>query len=381
MRRRLPLVLLATAGLVLPASIQTARADALWRGDYETGNFSQWTTLQGPRHNATIVTDLVRQGRYAARFRVGPDDKLSGSSGERSEVYASTGESAGTESWWGWSTYFGDDFNPTPNSFWNIFTQWHNSGTTGQANVHFEVDTTVTPWQIQLRSFGGLENQNERRFRLFELRRNRWFDFVFHVRWASDNTGFLELWVDGQLVLPRTFTPTLYAGQSVYLKQGFYRAPSNVTSVLYHDRMRRGDSYAAVAPRQAEGAAASTPSTDLTRRQSLVGFIKRPRLVGRHTLALTARAPRGRQVHIVVRGPRGRVLGSTWTHAGRRGRVKQRIPLPGLWRQRVLRVTLTLPARPVDGWVKTSSSVRATATVIRSRRDPARADRGKPPRR
>ena len=39
---------------------------------------------------------------------------------------------------------------------------------------------------------------------------------------------------------------TLYPGDGVYVKQGFYRRPSGSVSTVYQDGMRRGDSYASV---------------------------------------------------------------------------------------------------------------------------------------
>jgi len=49
-------------------------------------------------------------------------------------------------------------------------------------------------------------------------------------------------------VVPRTPGANLYPGADVYLKQGYYRTESAATSVIYHDGMRRGTSYAAVDP-------------------------------------------------------------------------------------------------------------------------------------
>jgi hypothetical protein len=222
-----------------------------WRGDYETGDFSQWYgQLQGDQSSG-VQTAIVREGRYAGRFVVRPGQVLAGATGERSDLWHQTGEVAGHESWWAWSTYFGDDFNPSSDPQFNAFTSWHNSGCCGQSNAHFELDTSGTPWKIRLRTFGGQQDQNERRFNLADFRRNHWFDFVFHVRWATDNTGFVEVWVDGKHVLPKTNTPTIYVNQGVYLKQGFYRRETNNTTVIYHDGMRRGQSYAEVAPTSA----------------------------------------------------------------------------------------------------------------------------------
>jgi hypothetical protein len=45
--------------------------------------------------------------------------------------------------------------------------------------------------------------------------------------------------VNGRIRIPKTHLPTLYRGQGVYVKQGFYRAHSNLTTTIYHDALRR----------------------------------------------------------------------------------------------------------------------------------------------
>jgi hypothetical protein len=105
-----------------------------------------------------------------------------------------------------------------------------------------------------MRVFGGGINQNQRRYHFGAVRRSHWYDFVLHVRWAHDNTGFHEVWIDRRQVLPKTYGPTIYFPapskwyRGVYVKQGFYRRASKLTTVIYHDAMRRGDSLEAVAP-------------------------------------------------------------------------------------------------------------------------------------
>jgi hypothetical protein len=37
----------------------------------------------------------------------------------------------------------------------------------------------------------------------------------------------------------RAHAATLYKGQGVYVKQGFYRGPSSRTTTIYHDGMQR----------------------------------------------------------------------------------------------------------------------------------------------
>jgi polysaccharide lyase-like protein len=131
---------------------------------------------------------------------------------------------------------------------WNIFTQFHNTGTTGQANVHFAIVDRKT---VGLRVDGGnVRNPREKSFALARFAPGRWYDFVFHVKWSSNpKVGFVEVWVNRAKVLKKKTLATLYAGQGVYLKQGFYRAAYGGTTVVYHDGMRRGSSYTEVTGR------------------------------------------------------------------------------------------------------------------------------------
>jgi polysaccharide lyase-like protein len=86
----------------------------------------------------------------------------------------------------------------------------------------------------------GCNPSSRRSYRLGRLRRGRWLTFVFHVRWSPyKRGGFVEVWRNGRKVLPLKHVPTLYAGTFVYVKQGFYRAPTGWPSVVYHDGLRR----------------------------------------------------------------------------------------------------------------------------------------------
>ena len=183
----------------------------------------------------------VRRGSMAARFevRAGDTDVAGSGEGERTEVFLDdrhTGASEGETQWWAWSTYFPTDFDPPPGA-WNVFTSFHHTGSTGQANIHFDVRDRTS---IGLRVLGGsFDAPAKKDFVLAELQRGKWYDFVFHVKWSSSGSGFVEMWVDGKRVVPLTQTPTLYEGQGVYLKQGYYRSPHAQSTVVFHDGTRR----------------------------------------------------------------------------------------------------------------------------------------------
>jgi hypothetical protein len=223
----------------------------LWSGDFETGNLSQyWGGVQAKEPSrASIVTSPVRQGRYAVRLQVLPGDTnvaSSGDNGERADLLITdeeTGAFEGQEAWYAWSTYFPDDYHPAPNSAWNIFLDFHNDGG-GQANFNFEVNTKPTPPVLELRAYGGQQDQNEELTTLAPLRLDHWYDFVLHVGWsASADRGFDELYLNGKRVIPRHARPTLYAGQNAYLKVANYRYESSLPSAIVEDGVRRVVSY------------------------------------------------------------------------------------------------------------------------------------------
>ena len=90
------------------------------------------------------------------------------------------------------------------------------------------------------------------------LVRGRWVNFVAHVNWSKDpRAGFVELWVDGARQTfsggqQRLSTQTVMSDQNNGVKtiptnyRGKGVVPGAVT--LYHDEVKVGTSYGAVAP-------------------------------------------------------------------------------------------------------------------------------------
>jgi polysaccharide lyase-like protein len=245
---------LAAEALASPAR----QSSLLWSGDYQTGNFKQWFRLQAVAGGATIVTSPAHDARYTARFRVRPGDNPIHSSGERAEARASqeqTGGHAGKEYWYAWSTLFPADAGLPPSAeSWNIFTQWHQTERDGcPPNIAFQADTSHSPPAIKLRVRGGGLHDCRVKYdvvrRPAPLQLDRWYDFVVHIKWSSKpSVGFIETWIDGVKVLSKTRTATLYSGHGAYLKQGFYRAVSPLTTTVYHVGTRAAGSYRAIAP-------------------------------------------------------------------------------------------------------------------------------------
>ncbi|WNG19576.1 heparin lyase I family protein [Cystobacter fuscus] len=225
------------------ASIAEARVCAgpatasgvVWKADFETKDRSQWDSEQMvSADRLAVVTSPVRQGSYALKATVKQGDDPINSSGNRNELIQMTNEPSGSEYYYRWSTMFATDF-PSAKT-WQLFTQWHQSGDSGSPPVEFYVYGE----EVRL-NIGGSPGVIVWKTPLV---RGKWHDFIFHVKWsASASVGFVELYYDGQLVLPKRYIATQFSGQVNYLKVGLYRSDTVApTGVVYHDNwmMARG---------------------------------------------------------------------------------------------------------------------------------------------
>lgn len=211
--------------LMLPA---VASASSVWKGDFEPGNLSQWTGAQRVSDNRlSVVTSPVREGRYALKATVRQGDRPIKASGNRNEIFYLTREAANSEYSYKWSTLFPTSFPRSAK--WQVFAQWHHEGCCGSPPLEFYIVND----ELRMRA-GGTSGKV-----LWKapLQREKWNDFVLRVKWSSDpNTGFVELYHNGKLVVSRTKVATQYKGERNYLKIGLYRDASiSAEGVVFHD--------------------------------------------------------------------------------------------------------------------------------------------------
>jgi MYXO-CTERM domain-containing protein len=231
-------------------------AGVVWKGDFETGDLSQYSGMQRvSADRLQVVASPVTQGRYALMATVKQGDDPINSSGNRNELYYQGKEKEGSEYYYRWQVLFPADY-PSVKT-WQVFTQWHHTGCCGSPPVEFFVygeelrltlTDSVTPWSTK-------------------LVRGQWQDFVFHVKWSSDPAvGFVELWHNGQRVLNRYAHATMYAGDGIYLKLGLYRSDTvQPVGVVFHDGFTQATQLEDVlppAPAPQPTPDAGTPETD-----------------------------------------------------------------------------------------------------------------------
>jgi uncharacterized protein (TIGR03382 family) len=218
-----------------------ASASTLWKGDFETGNLSQWSRAQSVASDRLlVVSDVVRDGKYAVKVTVRKGDDPINASGNRNELLYLSRETPGQEYFYKWSTLFPKGY-PSSNA-WQLFAQWHQDGCCGSPPLEFY----VMGEEMRMRVGG---NSGKILWR-GALVRGNWNDFVLHVKWSADpKVGFVELYKNGQIVVPKTMAATQFGREKNYLKLGLYR-DSSIAAVgtVYHDGFTMGTTLADVMP-------------------------------------------------------------------------------------------------------------------------------------
>ena len=235
-------------------------ASRLFNGDYSTGDFSQWPTVQTATYNASgtnyvpnyslsLVNDPVK-GRVA-RYEVRSGDVPNFGGGERSEVQATQQQTGGTEGqtrWYAFSTKFDPTFSTNYDGWpqWGITNQWHPTSSTGSPPFSLALTPGAT-WSLQVnpQSAPGVYLGGARSIWTVPMDRGNWHDIKMEVHYSTNDTvGWIKLWHNG---VPQTFTngsdtyycATIIPGTtSVYYKEGLYRAAKSSTDIVYHTGFR-----------------------------------------------------------------------------------------------------------------------------------------------
>lgn len=213
-------------------------------------SFTQWASLQRWSRDYSIQrsANFARTGNYSIRFELRKTDGIVGNS-KRSEAlrYTKSEPLQKSERWYAASTYLPADYatDPAP----ELVTQWH----TDAGSPPLALWTQNGQWRIVL--FGTQQTI------LGNYEKNKWVDWVYHVKWSPGSDGLVEVWKNGMKVMTRTGA-NIYANSigGPYFRVGIYKWPwksgSNPAStstkrIMYVDETRVGGenaTYYDVAP-------------------------------------------------------------------------------------------------------------------------------------
>lgn len=211
---------LASLGAIVAAPIASG-AELVWRGDAETGDFSQFRDHlygEGDYTTKAVVTGPTRAGNHAVQLTVLGNERPGGR--ERAELYtdmpngggALTFDWDGDEYWVGFSVRF-DEGDP---GGWTLFQIHSPSGSSGSecfmGGNAFGIYPTgedsnngaADRLEVRVIEQGGVAKSsagsNTTGVHSAPLTRNTWHDYVVRMRLSKAGQGFFEVWKDGQKV-------------------------------------------------------------------------------------------------------------------------------------------------------------------------------------
>ena len=228
---------IATA-IVFLLSATPLAAEVIWRGDFETGTFEQWGGTATKNDAVKIVMDPVRAGKYAVRI----DGTNAARKGERDRIELQhqpkpPGTSEGTERYFGWSVFVPEKLTDVHHHLGyfevrNVWRQLMSFEVTGEDILY----TTRVPYARRWEAKG-------------KFTPGVWHDFALHVLWSRDPAkGFVEVWFDGERVVPKTMTATLLDDNPAFFQIGLMRATSEVPETILIDHAIEATTLEEVTP-------------------------------------------------------------------------------------------------------------------------------------
>lgn len=233
--------------LLLVAASAHAQTSLLKVADFETGDLSQIRTQKAQDDSLTVVTSPVRAGKHAARtlLRATDPEVNSGQRAEFSDSKKDTKIEMEKDYWYGLSIFIPSEFvAPTKSNA--VLFQWHTQQ--GGPSPVLAIRAGNNDWIIT-----GNATEKRRTLAKIPFEKDRWTDWVVHVRWSAEKKGFWTIWKDGVKVVSERDIITQYPeALGPYAKFGQYHSVGEVPqNVVYFDEYRVAGpegSYAVVAP-------------------------------------------------------------------------------------------------------------------------------------
>lgn len=228
----------AIVAAMVVAAPNHSLAEVIWRGDFESGDTSQWRSTP-KAEGIQVVTEPVREGKYA--LRIDGTDAAKRGTLDRIEFQhqpAPPGTAEGTERYFGWSVFvpnkLTDDFHSA--GYFESRNSWRQLMAFEVRGEDIEFSTRV-PYK---KHWSGKE----------KFTAGRWHDFVVHVLWSRDPAkGFVEVRYDGEIVVPKTMTATLRDENPAFLHVGFMRSTSAAPETIVIDHIVEGTTLEDVTPK------------------------------------------------------------------------------------------------------------------------------------
>ena len=269
---------------LLRTHVSSAPGAVVFKGDFETGDVSQWTwgaqcantssaSMLFTRGTVTVQADVVGEGAHAARFDLpaAPSDRTA------CEVLSPRPIGVGTSDYYGLMVRFPTDWRePSPPSWGLGIAQLNYEGIWGApVTLSAYADTVALVLQSGpcnsvytsnpgCRNSSGLGGNLPRMYAVpAPLALGVWHELIVHVRWATDSSGLVDAWhrLKGSSSWTKTVSLTGYptlewttdtgpegiVSRTTADKIGAYRGNADFPLSVWHDGFVRTTSFASAA--------------------------------------------------------------------------------------------------------------------------------------
>ena len=222
---------------MLLMSATSVSAEVIWRGDFETGTTEQWKGT--PKAGGfRVVKEPVREGKYALRI----DGTNAARRKDRDRIEFQhqpkpPGTAEGTERYFGWSVYLPKKLTNGQHTvgYFETRNSWSRLMAFEAQGEDIKFSTRV-PYRLHWTGKG-------------KLTPGRWHDFAVHVLWSRDPAkGFVEVWFDGEKVVPKTMTATLRDKNVAFFQIGLLRETSEEPETIFIDHVVEATTLKEVTP-------------------------------------------------------------------------------------------------------------------------------------
>ena len=236
-------------------------------GDSSATVVQQGSIVHGLNNDGLWVAAAPHTGNYAAALLVdGPATATGSAGGQRAELTSGYYDVPGTERWYGISVYIPSTPNRNAsggaimydNAVWE--TGW---GTSLSLKTTDAVGDGGTPNSFEIANgaatSGQMNGWSSAYYRIAPIAYDQWVNFTIHVYWATDSTGYFEVYENGKLMTltgdsvpsfsgTRVNGPNYGVSNQMVSEFDWYRGPSDLPSLLYLDNLKIGDTFSGVQP-------------------------------------------------------------------------------------------------------------------------------------
>lgn len=245
------------AGL-LSAPVRALSPSAVF--DFEDGTIPAAMIQKLPKpHNLTIQKEIVRKGKYAARFELRKGDLFFNPNlpsaggprpdGYRAELMEAFTATPGETYWYAISLFIPEGFPKHLNRL--VLGQW-NAVADSEAELKAERSPPLSQRYIDGKFVIKLRHDRKRTqkgngkelalFKTADLPLGKWNDLIYQVKWSWRKDGLVRAWLNGNQIADYKGPVGYNDKQGPYFKFGIYRDDVPETYVVYFDEYRRGRS-------------------------------------------------------------------------------------------------------------------------------------------